>query len=620
MSFSENISKAQSHPIVLFEYDLPTESDTWINYEAGVWFNMLTPGVVTFQDDYGETFYYENTNEIEYNIQSVKVDDRDYIKVNSLSDLRLQTASFYFDPITSNIYIHFYNWEPPLDETIYIGSTTGFCTEGDRQNGAYYEDVYYEPRIRSIPNINIQKDPIFFGKIAFNSGSVILANNDGFFDTFDDNNAYRQAARILFGFEGDDYSEFKKVFSGYLENYSRGFDTFTITIQDIIKQLSRPIPPNRLSLIEFPLMEDDDEQAPKPLCYGKVTKAEPICINLNETSPTNWQFLLADTTYHDIHSVVAVFDQDEDITSTATWSVDTSTGIFTIADADIGGPEDISVTFKGYVDDSGNLITNAMDVIKDLMFYYGDIAFIASNFNIAQWNLARATAKDIGIFINDDENLIDVIGEIIASTHGLFYSQIDGKYSAKIYDSSRESSKTIENYEWIGPPSINNNGSEFLSSIRILYDRDLKEDKFVQFINTTYQTQALDRYKSYKQRDLETLLYTEGEAREISNLIMEQSYFIRDIIKRKVKMSYYDLEVGDFVKANPGTRPDGAVDDFFIYEVLGKSINFNNYEITLTLKYIKDFAESTTVYTQGYLYYDKLFYDKLYGTTRYDEV
>jgi len=621
MAFLDKIDQSVTHKIVLFEYDLPVNNDVLINYEAGIWFNILTPGDKSWTDDNGNLWYYTNTNEIEYNIQSLKIGSQDYTKVNSLTDLRIQNASFYYDALTTKIYIHFDSWEPPLDKIILLGSVTGYSTEADRELGAYYENVYYEPRITSIPNLNTQKDPLFFGKIAFNSGSISLANNDGQFDNFEDENAYRQAGRILFGFENETYDEYKKVFTGYLENYSNTFETFTVTIQDIRKSLSRSIPINYLNLIEFPDLEPDNVDYPKPIAYGYINQAPVICLNeLADPIPDNYEYMLADTTNRNIHSVVEIYEGETDITSTATWSVDLTTGILSIDSDDVDDITDIYVSFYGYKDDSGNVISNAMSVIKDLMLYYADISFIDTNFNTTMWNLATASAIDIGIFIDDDVNLIDKINDIIASTHGIFYAQIDGKYSAKIFNSNRDPVKTIYNYEWIGQPSVKNNGSEFLSSIRISYNKNLRTDRYEQYINSDYEENALLRYKSYKQRTLETLITSSSDAEIMSDLIMQQSYFVRNIIQRKVKMSHYDLELGDFIIANPSTRPDGDIDNFYVYEIIGKNINFNTFEITLTMKYIQDYEETEIIYTQGFLYYDKLYYEKLYGDTQFNEV
>lgn len=603
MSFAANINKSITHPIVLFEYDLPVDNDILINFEAGIWYNMLSPGNATFTDDEGSLWFYSNTNTIKYNIQSLKIGTKDFLKVSSLADLRIQDGSFYYDTSTTEIYIHFEDWEPPLGKIIVLGAVEGFSTEADRERGAYYLDTYYEPRIKSVPSLKINKDPLFFGKISFNQGNVSLINRDGFFDNFNDLNAYRQAARILLGFEGDDRDEFQQIFSGYLEDFSRGFSDFSIQIQDIRKSLSRSTPVNYFTLLEYPNIDPGNIEEVKPLAYGYVKKAPVICINELEEGPlpATWDFMLADTTYHDIGNVVSVYDGDGAVIDPTDYTVDETTGILSINSGDVADTGGVNVTFYGYTDEtnpsSDTLIENALDVIEDLMLNFGDISFITSNFDVTEWNLAKANAYDVGIFINSPDDLIDIIGKIIASVFGIFFSKNNGLYTCRIFDEDRTPSKTIQNYEWIGDPKIQNNGSEFLSSIRILYNQDLTEEEYSNYLNTDYEEEALLRYKAYQQRDIETLLYNEADAIAISNIQMSQSAEVKDIVTRKVKMQHYDLELGDFIIANPSTRSTGAINDFQVWEIVGKSWNLNRFEIALTMKNIKEYVESRLLQT-----------------------
>lgn len=613
MAFDDNIDKSTSHKIVLFEYDLPIDNDVLINFEAGIWFNRLTPGVVTVTGSDGQVGYYSNTNEIKYNIQSLKIGPVDYTKVDSLEELRIQNASFYYDSDTTDVYIHFDGFDNPLDKIILWGSVEGFTTEADRIRGAVYNDVLYDARIKTVPALNKRKDPLFFGVIAFSSGSVSLSNEDGNFDTFNEQNAFRQPARVLFGFEGDDYSEFNKIFTGYMENYTRSFIDFTVQIQDTRKSLSRSIPTRVLTVDEFEFLSEDNVDAIKPLAYGQINNAPVLCLNGEEATPVNYDFLIMDTTDHDATSVSEV-KVAGDLVDPGDYSIDLTTGVLSVdALIIVDDFDEVSCSFVGHNE------YNALDVTKDLMLIYGDIAFIDSNFDTTEWNTARANAKDVGVFIDDDIKLIDVIGKIMSATDGLFFTKIDGKYTCRLFDEDREPDRTIQTYEWIGDPKINNNGSEFLSSVNIMYDKDLKNDRSKQYLNTDSENDVLARYKSYQQRTFNTVLYKESDAILKSDLVMSLSEEIKDIVTRKIKMQHYDLELGDFIVASPCTRYT-QTDDFGVYEIIGKSVNFNSFEITLTMKYIKDFIETDIVYTQGYLQFEKLFNDKLLGPTRYDEV
>jgi hypothetical protein len=320
-----------------------------------------------------------------------------------------------------------------------------------------------------------------------------------------------------------------------------------------------------------------------------------------------------DTTDHSATSVSAVYLAG-DLVDPGDYTVNLTTGIVSI-DAGVFDEDfdEVTIDFIGHNDD------NALDIIKDLMLIYGEISFIATNFDITEWNTARAAAKQIGIFIDDDEKLIDVIGRIINSTDGIFFTKINGKYTARVFDEDRDITKTIQTYEFIGEPKIANNGSEFLTSAKVLYDQNLRTEKYKKYLNDDFEDAAFRQYKSYQQKTFPSLLTQRSDAVLKSNLMMSLSSSIKDVITRRVKMQHYDLEIGDFVLASPATRQTED-DDFSVYEIIGKNINPNTFEISLTMKFIKEFEETETVYTQGFLYFDKLYGDKLYGPTRLDEV
>jgi len=83
--------------IVLFEYDRPLDMDNLLSYEAGVWFWVMAPGDVKVTDDNGNTGYYDDTNEIIYNIKSLRVDDENYSMTESYADMFATNKSFYYD-------------------------------------------------------------------------------------------------------------------------------------------------------------------------------------------------------------------------------------------------------------------------------------------------------------------------------------------------------------------------------------------------------------------------------------------------------------------------------------------------------------------------------------------
>ncbi|HSV96766.1 MAG TPA: hypothetical protein VLM75_07510, partial [Spirochaetota bacterium] len=153
---------------ILVEIDIPIRRDTCINVEPGIWGHRINwDGVVVPGSD-GLTGYYEDEASAIVKVGSCYVDSVAYTKCLTWESLRLQDEGFLFDPATQTIYFHFDDFGPPMQRLLRLGATTGFCDkamldDSGRPVGSMYEDIYYEPRILSVPSIGVSKDPLFFG-------------------------------------------------------------------------------------------------------------------------------------------------------------------------------------------------------------------------------------------------------------------------------------------------------------------------------------------------------------------------------------------------------------------------------------------------------------------------
>jgi hypothetical protein len=113
-------------------------------------------------------------------------------------------------------------------------SREGFCPVGSGQ--------HYASRLLGVPSISKSRDPLFYGKLQFEGGNVDLNNGDGYFDQLgEDNNAYGNQARISMGFEDMAFSEYDRLFTGFVETLDIGEDTVSISFIDRRKQLTKPI-------------------------------------------------------------------------------------------------------------------------------------------------------------------------------------------------------------------------------------------------------------------------------------------------------------------------------------------------------------------------------------------
>ncbi len=72
MTFNELLQKPSSSKVTLVEIDSPL-SQTWINYQSGIWQTTVSPGSQNVYDDNGNLGYWGDRNDRYYNIGSLNI-------------------------------------------------------------------------------------------------------------------------------------------------------------------------------------------------------------------------------------------------------------------------------------------------------------------------------------------------------------------------------------------------------------------------------------------------------------------------------------------------------------------------------------------------------------------
>lgn len=564
--------------IVLYEFGLPTQLYKFLNYAGGIWMLAVSPGTIVVTDDHSNTGYYSYNNDTVYNVQFITVNNRQYSKVNSINDLYTNDESWYFDIATNVLYICFYNYNPPLNNEIFLGVIYGFSKGGEEH---YFNNSYYDPRVESIFGVKKRKDPLFFGLLKFSSGNVKLINTDGFFDNWNTLQAFRQPSRILIGEYGDSYDNLKQIFSGIIGNYSYTWDQISIKNDDIRSNLTNPIPYNKYTVASYPNIGESNVNKFKPIAYGDIRNAECICLNeLESPTPATYTFHFMDTEFYSATSLTAVRVDGVAATPTPTLSA----GTFTLTAAAVGGKfSDVVADFRG-VD-----IDNGVEIIKDLMINYADVSYISSNYDLTEVAAAStiAGARNDSFYTSKQIALNKGLEQICVDIDGLFFAKNNGLYTIRIYDEDRTPVKTIKKDDWISDPEIENNTDEFLSSVIINYSKNQKSDTYLSFVNTDYEQAVIDLYHSSQSKTINTGLSDSASAEAKSEVIMASSKEIKDIVSRSVNFSFYDLEIMDFVIADPKCRRAGT-EVPAIWEIIGIGENIDNWIENLTMRYIKE--------------------------------
>jgi hypothetical protein len=235
MPISNYFDKSTSKPNIVFQLDINKLNVQWVNIGAGIWevdFNALYPFVdSSLLDGF--------TTQVFGIVGSVSVDSISQLKVNSLLLVTETNESFYYDSVNEIVYLHLINNDDPIMHNIFLGIVYGYSY---KEFTPLDSVSLYEGRVLSINNFNRSRDPLFFGKLSYPSGSIDLINADGFFDTFaEDNNIYGNPARVLIGYDDLSINDYEHLYSGFITNVDISETQATFSFEDKRAQLTKEV-------------------------------------------------------------------------------------------------------------------------------------------------------------------------------------------------------------------------------------------------------------------------------------------------------------------------------------------------------------------------------------------
>jgi len=598
--------KPGTKKITLVELDIGQRQTVWFNYSAFAFYVDFD----AVYDRIDAAFLSGVVAQSIVSVGSVSSDAAHLASKSSIAAVESTELSFYWDASTRRVYIHLQSGDEPSLHRIVLGVVYGVAN-----HAGVYGRTYYEGRLKSAPAISKHRDPLFFGRISFDGGSISIDNTDGFFDRIgEDNDVFGNSVRILQGFEGFDYADFIRMGQGLIETIRVGRDALEVQMVDERKKLSRRAPSRVFDVATYPNIKPGNIGKPIPIAYGVILNAPVLCTNEAETpAPANYSFKLADCTDHEIHAITEVRVNGA---AKATASTDLATGTFTLAAANYSPGDKVTCDFTGYEDDSGDAIKNAADVILDLLETQLAMDYDAASFDQAEWAIATALAPDIGILIDDPTEVYDILEDICASSLLVFFQHDDGRYTLRKYTPNRAVVQTFTEDELLEVPTVEYDPSEVLSSTMVGYARDWDEDQHRYLHDTSQEATVFEAYKVYRENTFDTLLTASAAAQDFSDDILLLSGGVMRKFTAKFKLQPLEREIMDFVDI-PIARQGGGFLGTAKAEILGITKDLLAAEISLECRIVEIYPE--TVYVQGGYWGEDYWGDEVWGAT-YQEV
>jgi hypothetical protein len=587
--------RPHSKKIVLTELSIGVRQSFWVNYSAYVYYVDFD---AIYSDIEASLLNGVSAQSI-VSVGGVSADTARCVSVTTVPEVQATELTFLWDPVTRRVYVHLQGGDEPSLHDVVLGVTYGISNHAGKWNG-----VRYMPRLKAAPAVRKSKDPLFYGKVGSDGGTISVSNEPdpgetvGPFDTIgEENYVFGSNVRSLMGFDDDVYADFTQFFSGVVGDIFVGADLMTIEAVDGRSDLTLRLPELTFTKAEYPNLADGNVGVGLSIGYGPLRSVPVVCTNeAVSPTPSYYTFKLFDTTHHaGIHAINTVrVDGAVKIPS----ATDLVNATFTLTPANYTPGQTVTCDCEGYVDGAGDLISNSVDVIRDLMTTWHGLLFDDVTFNTLMWNAAAAQAPIVGLFNQDPVEIIELIEQCCSSAGVDVLQQDDGRFTAKYMDPDAAPSMTLTQDQLLGPsPVIRYDRTQVLTSTLVGYAKDWQEDRYQRLHDTSQSEEIYEKFGKRLERTFDTLLTSEADAQVFSDRILLLSGDVRRTFSITTKLQTMGVDVGDTIQV-PIRRPSGRglLGDVVAY-VLGVEKDFMGAKITLDCMILR--VVPNTYYVQG---------------------
>lgn len=545
-----------------------SETSQYLPYGDGVYFSKLTMDFKEYGPYYSQ-WGNDDINRRRIIIDSVAISNETFTRKSTLLECMGDDKSFFWDNVTQILYIHFEAVDTPESSSIVTGIRSGYSYIGTEES-IYIDDIEYQPRISTLPNIKKKVDKFEAGKMTFQDQTISLHNGDGALDDFIQNPIPgSEGSIVLYDTEEDTELEY---YTGFVSFDSSTYDTFKIKLIDKRRRENIKVPNTLFDDTTWPDIESKYVGDIIPEGYGVQNRIE--CFPVNGTvSSGNIKYKYAT----DATVLTSVEVKEDDVWTDVTASVlnsAPSTGYFELPYASAtnasGGLLDCVCTATLRAD------VNPGDIIEDMNDRYNSVTYDATNYNTTEWASEKAKLADVSLYMEKSQEYFKWIEALQNGSDYWFVYDIDGdgKRTLRVNDPNRTLIRSIE-YNEIkdDKKQVERDFEQLSSTVAVLYNQDIESETFDRIDVDTYEEDVLAKYSYNENSEYECLLTDSDDAQFKADLIAEDQSEARAIVEvtlhetgiTGIGLKLYDIVTVDTAKPDTTYWHDVSDDIYFDY-------------------------------------------------------
>jgi hypothetical protein len=458
-----------------------------------------------------------------YAFSNLIVDYVPYYGATSLAEC-ISTAESYFVS-GSTLYVHGTDGRPIWKFlSVQYGRLYGFTNKGVRR----YNQVTYLPLVESVPNVSDAVDPVEYSKMAFKSGSLTLINDLATFDEMA--SVFGNDMNVKAGPDGE-YSDLIPIAKYYIDTYVSGTSRTRFSLKDKRELLSAKAPNTFFNATDYPYIEENKVDRVIPDAFGELVGVPGTCINGTQTaSAKTFKFAPVITRLDHVYVL-----KDEKWSEVSAASTDLPNGTVTLstANAHVGGDTAKGIV-KVKIDGLFRPEVNPGDVIAKINEAYGNIQYLAGNYDIVEWEAELGPLADIGLYLDESKDVSEWIERVQnGSTVGFQYLIEYDRITARLDNPNRAVAFNIRPVDImdVSAVQVDYNANIYASSALVRYGADQESGDAKQVINDEFEEEVLDVHRKEKQYECDSLMPDLSGVTAKAAVIMDDQKDIRPVFR-----------------------------------------------------------------------------------------
>ncbi len=427
------------------------------------------------------------------NVLTLAVDSVIYTKVDTDAERFANEKTFTWTQGTRELVIHFAStvsfWSV---NTVTLGVTLNFFkTNLDiTQFNGISNGIAYKRLLASTPDFSDSFDNIFDGKQTYSPSSFKVQNEDGAYSRLnEDDNFIGRAVLIESWFGTNDY-DYNVVLSqetrGIITKIEVG-KTINIEYKDSRDKFYDKTPTRKLDLTTWTMCQDNHVI---PEIWGSCRRVPLKCLNENDTSVPNWQFMLADVTWLSLHSLDYIYISGARTAAPTILISADNIAYIEILKSSVPDKTAVTADVNGYKETiAGTLIESPLDIIRHKIWQIYGHAYNSTYFDTDAWELALVYARAVGLFLNTETEFKTQIESISGSSGGFFYvDRTTDKYTFRIIGSDMSTQFAVYEKQYLPKEDRNEieyDYSQIISVVKIGYNKRYSDGEYSWYTDDT---------------------------------------------------------------------------------------------------------------------------------------